>query len=373
MAKLQIDKTENSSASRRNNPWGEKKSWNRLGHRLGLGHEQHEMSGTIAILILMAGALVIWATITRPELQNWLELLTVSMVLMAGVVLFNWALRKNEQRARQELKIAEWYAQHERELELERFRETAFQTYLDRMTDLLLEKGLRQSKPSAEVRDIARARTLTVLRGLDGPHKGILVRFLYEADLIKSRAIIDLSGADLSGAHLKKANLNDACLGQADLSGADLGAATLNKANLHRAILIVADLSGADLYRANLSQANLTEALLVVAKLNETDLSYADLHGANLEGADLIRTNLRDVDLHEAILIAASLTGANLTGANLHGANLEAADLIEATLHGADLSRANLKGATLRGVKYNRQTQWPQGFIPADAGAILVD
>ena len=41
----------------------------------------------------------------------------------------------------------------------------------DRMTELILDKGLCSSEPPPEVRDIARVRTLTVVRGLDGERK----------------------------------------------------------------------------------------------------------------------------------------------------------------------------------------------------------
>ena len=57
-------------------------------------------------------------------------------------------------------------------------RETALQTYIDKMSELLLEKHLRTSQPEEEVRKIARVRTLTVLRGLDANRKGSVLQFL---------------------------------------------------------------------------------------------------------------------------------------------------------------------------------------------------
>ena len=45
------------------------------------------------------------------------------------------------------------------------------------MTELLLDKKLRESEVD-EVRAVARARTFTVLRRLDGERKGALIRFL---------------------------------------------------------------------------------------------------------------------------------------------------------------------------------------------------
>jgi uncharacterized protein YjbI with pentapeptide repeats len=115
------------------------------------------------------------------------------------------------------------------------------------MSTLLLEKGLRESAPGAEVRTIARARTIAALRVLDGDRKGALVQFLHESSLIHDDAIVDLSGADLQGANLFLADLHGASLFLANLSGANLCAA---------------DLRGADLDGANLGKADLGEALL---------------------------------------------------------------------------------------------------------------
>jgi hypothetical protein len=71
-------------------------------------------------------------------------------------------------------------------------QETALQTYLDQMSSLLLDNKLKESQPGDAVRDIARARTLTVLSQLNGTRKGELVRFLKEANLINRYKAITL-------------------------------------------------------------------------------------------------------------------------------------------------------------------------------------
>jgi uncharacterized protein YjbI with pentapeptide repeats len=110
-----------------------------------------------------------------------------------------------------------------------------------------------------QVRTLARARTLTVLPRLDSRRKGTVVRFLYEANLIKrERVILDLWEADLSGADLIEATLRDA-----DLAGA----------NLHRA----------DLYYANLMGADLREAYLNEAALNYANLTNKEVTPEQLE------------------------------------------------------------------------------------------
>ena len=116
------------------------------------------------------------------------------------------------------------------------------------MSDLLLNKGLRESQPGNDVREVARAWTLTALMMVGKNRKGVVLQFLHEACLIyKGEVIIDLSGADLRWADLRHVKLNGADLSGVDLSGADLRNSDLSEANL----------SGANLSKANLSGANL--------------------------------------------------------------------------------------------------------------------
>ncbi len=158
--------------------------------------------------------------------------------------------------------------QHETELQIatDNQREVALQAYIDKISELLLEKKLRESTEDDEARTIARVRTLTVLRGLDAIRKASVLQFLHESGLIgKDTRIISLQGADLSGAHLSSADLR-----YADFIGANLRYAHLSSANLEGAYLNEAKLSGAKLNEANLRYA---------------DLSDADLNRANLKGA----------------------------------------------------------------------------------------
>ena len=144
------------------------------------------------------------------------------------------------------------------------------------LTDLVCRHNLHASAKGDPVRALARAHLFTALRQLDGPHKGLAVQFLFEANLIGAHAnadiapllpIIALNGADLAGLGLPRSNLAWAHLAVADIARADL----------HDACLIRANLYAVDLIDANLAQANLCGA----------NLFMADLTGANLDGADL--------------------------------------------------------------------------------------
>src|SRR5260370_1005217 len=163
-------------------------------------------------------------------------------------------------------------------------RETALQSYIDKMSELLLEKHLRESKPEDEVRKIGRVHTLTVLHRLDSERKRSVLQFLYESDLIvKGNSFINLDGAELSGANLVGANLGAADLGAANLSGADLREASLGGAELSGADLRGASLREADLTRVDLTRANLTGADLAGAKVTSQQLNQAkSLKGANM-------------------------------------------------------------------------------------------
>jgi hypothetical protein len=178
-----------------------------------------------------------------------------------------------------------WFSQ-------ERARDTALQTYLEKMTELMTDKQLYEKKnPYDPTRVTARAQTLATLLQLDGYRKKSVVRFLYEAQLINKdkkvlldkefeARIVGLDGADLTNATLRYLTLEEAALDGAILENADLRNAKLSRIDLGGAFLSAADLRGADLSRASLREAQLQ-------RKDELNLRGADLSGADLSGADL--------------------------------------------------------------------------------------
>jgi Pentapeptide repeats (8 copies) len=201
-------------------------------------------------------------------LWDWLNLLIVPIMLGIGGFWLN-ALDKNRDK-----RAAEQQYKTDREIAADNQREAEFQAYLEKMAEFILEKNLRDSLEDDEVRKIARARTLAVLRRLDAVRKGLVIQGLYDLDLIsKDKSIISLNGAHFSGAHLKEANLS-----KVNLSGAHLREADLSKANLSEAHLSEASLSGADLTLADLSRANLEGAIGVTVE--ELKKQAASLEGA---------------------------------------------------------------------------------------------
>jgi len=242
-----------------------------------------------------------------------------------------------DQRAEQAQKIENQRAEAERELAEQRAQDEALQAYLGQMNTLLLEKDLRASEEDSEVRTLARARTLTVLGGLDVTRRTSVVQFLVEASLIQAvgekKPVISLEGANLEGIHagtgvnLHGANLRDADLSSANLANTNLSDADLSSANLIKANLSDADLRDVDLRSANLGGANLNSADLIEVNLNDADLSGTDMTVANLHAADLSFANLTSVNLSYADLSYADLSGANVFDVDLSGADLIGADL----------------------------------------------
>jgi len=239
-------------------------------------------------------------------LWDWMELLIIPIVLAIGAFLLNRSERKTE-----------------REIAKDRQQEMALQTYIDKMSELLLEKNLRTTK-TREVRNVARTVTLSVMRVLNRERNNLVIQFLREAALITDGNSI-LTGADMAGMDLQGLNLRFVFLQEVNLQAANLQGAHLGQANLQKA-----DIRGANLTRTKLPLADLSGALLWRAKLRE-----ANLPGANLSGTEFLEADLRKADLSEADLQKANLKGANLDGANLYNANLQEANITREQLAAA--------------------------------------
>jgi len=164
-------------------------------------------------------------------LWDWLQLLIVPFMLVIGGFWLSQLQKSREQRATTQRDKTE------HEIATDNQRAAALQVYIDRMSELFMEKHLRDSQPEDEVRTIARVRTLTVLSGLDPMRKGSILLFLHESGLIdKGKHIVDLRKAYLNDAYLHDASLSNTDLSGAILSGADLSGAILSGANLSGAI-----------------------------------------------------------------------------------------------------------------------------------------
>lgn len=296
-------------------------------------------------------------------LWDWMELLIVPFVLAAGAIWLERSERSNDQ------KRAEERARVDRRIAEKRNQDVVLQTYLDKMDHLIFEEKLlgnfynnaeETNTIFSNVGNMARIRTVTAIRQLNGEHLNLLIQFLRDANLnsfILSAASlirVDFNNTDLSKIVLIDADLSEANLKNAHLTGCVLLKANLKKANLCRVdasstILRNTDFCEADLSEANLDDAimvgtNLTGACLDNASLINTNLSYATLDNAGLIGANLARAKLNNASLYRVSLCRANLYQSDLSNAYLREADFSGADLRGALFFDADLSNANLSG-----------------------------
>lgn len=264
-------------------------------------------------------------------LWDWLQLLIVPIILGLGGVLINHTLQQNEQsraekQAEVDRQIAKERDETERKIAEGRAQDQRLRAYLDRISELLLDRQLGDAEQvKDEVKTLARTLTLTTLRGLDGERKGAIVNFLYEANLIgnlEMKAIIDLKDADLTTINLSRSILFGANLSRVNISGS----------NLHKMILAWGDFTEANLTGANLSESFLLETQLSETVMENTKLISAVLNGAFLAKAHLVNADLTDADLGFAHLVWAVLERANLTGADLSNAEVTEEQLRTAIL-----------------------------------------
>lgn len=239
-------------------------------------------------------------------------------------------------------------------------QEELYQTYLSQIVELVMIDKIRSAE-SNNGRTVANKVTRDTLKLLDETHKGLLIQFLHEVNLVTTvedtQPIVYLENSDLV-----RAKLNEAQLAGISLVGAEMMLASLQGTDLRDAILDGTNLTWATLTWCNLQRASLIETILIGANLQRANLVQAKMTGADMRGAKLTWADM----------VLATATDTNLQGADLRGANMDRAILNGANLCGADLERADLRGARLRGAlmqgakidvstKFDEQTILPDG------------
>lgn len=295
--------------------------------------------------LILSGYAVTWTGFQTKTLWDWMELLIIPLVLALGAFFLNRserAIERENTNKRTELEI---------EIAKDRQQEAAFQSYIDRISGLLIENRLLTTE-LREVRDVARTLTIAVLRILNRERSNLVLQFLREAGLVTDQSSIlnkadmegmNLQGLDfrkvhLQGANLRYVNLQNAWLTDVNLQGADLTNADLQKTHLTRADLQKAEFNGANLQETDMQEAKLQGAILVLAKMRKANLFKADLSSASLLFADLKMAWLNNANLQEAELEKSELNEATIDEANLKDAKVTLEQLAQAK---------SLKGATM--------------------------
>jgi Pentapeptide repeats (8 copies) len=252
-----------------------------------------------------------------PQRTVWDWLSLVGIPLAGGIVIAGVGYAFNRK-------------QREREEAVERLnaQDTALQSYLDQMSDLLVNQHLRSLPRRSDIHKLGEARTLAALLGLDSDHKRRPLKLVYDLGLITIKEpLFELENAGLDQADLSELSLRGASVRRADLRGA----------NLHGADLSRSDLSDADLSRANL-------------------LPYDERHPAKLS-----IHNLKDHALPSQKELRFAKAKYYLTGighrTHITLVDLTPADLTNTKLEGAILTSAILANTDLRSVRGLTQEQ----------------
>jgi uncharacterized protein YjbI with pentapeptide repeats len=235
-----------------------------------------------------------------------------------------------------------------RNAELDKNRQSSFQNYLDKMTQLLLEKKIDLTKQN-DGSFIAQAMTLNLLNNLDGVRKGQVIQFMHQTKLISFNDKIASTNNDKNKDNFSVVSLQGANLSDMDLQGKGNGNVDLQKSVFSRSNMRRANLSS-DENAGSKDSIDFTEAVF-----DFVDLSEADLSRTIFRRAGFVQTNMKQANLERA----------NLSGSCLQGANLTAVK--------------NLNLAKLKDTKYvvstdkKLNTLFPEGFNPEKMDMKKVD
>lgn len=307
----------------------------------------------------------------RPvTLWAWLSILIVPTSVALGTLVFTYFQHLNDTEI-EEKRAAEAMA-----VEEERAQAAALREYFDRMQSMLIEHQLRAKASMDTESEISKAHTVALLDVVGSEQKGVVIRFLHEAELINRSTptenptvpaekdckdddqtpIIRLDYADLNNVDLAHRYLENSCLENTRMSDARLVDADLDGVSFEVSILRGADLSGADLSPAELPWGNYRSIL------TSTDLREATLKGAALNEAIMTGAHLEGADLSDSVMTDADLTGADLRSLDSSGKQ------IPTTLKGANVEGAILDGTLLQGVDLRRVKNLDQGQIDRAEG-----
>ncbi|MBU2464608.1 MAG: pentapeptide repeat-containing protein [Candidatus Edwardsbacteria bacterium] len=197
-----------------------------------------------------------YSVVKTRTLWDWFSLLIVPVAISLSVFLLSKAEKTKD-----------------REIEDDRQRQNALESYFDYMGMLLLEKNLLNSKANSEVHCLSRTRTLLLFKYVDKLRKARALQFIYEAGLISKNPIINLKGAKFIQADFSNAVLD----------GIEIRGAYFCKTNLKGAIIRNSILCGCDFSGANLEECD----------FSNSDLTYANFKGAKTKGMVLKDSNIK--------------------------------------------------------------------------------
>lgn len=234
------------------------------------------------------------ATGARPPktLWDWLQLLLVPVILLGGILWLGIQQRQDNQQLVQQQRATTT------SIAAQQQQDALVANYQNQITDMMLHDNLLKAQAISPASQVAQVRTLSVFRQANPASKAILLRFLYDTNLINNDFhIISMRGVDVTNAYFYLQNLD---LRDTYLSGVNLHSSDMQNINLSFATLLFADLSATNLHGA--------------------DLHGTDMHNVDLTGADLSDANLKDsVGLsNDQLAKVKSLAGAIMPDGSTH-------------------------------------------------------
>ncbi len=234
-----------------------------------------------------------WTGFADKTLWDWLNLVAILLVpIIIGVATLQVSV-STLQFTNQQNKTA-------LDMTRDQQREAVLTHYMDDISNLLIDKDLRNAQKESPVQRVAIMKTASLQRRLDTRRNNELLHFIQDEDLLTWSSHTIEKETHKGVISLAKANLSYTDLGNTDLSYKDLNHVDLSYANLNSVTWRDTDLSYANLNHANLMHAELFGADLPGTNLKNVDLSYADLFFTDLSQADLSQANITPKQLAQA-------------------------------------------------------------------------
>jgi uncharacterized protein YjbI with pentapeptide repeats len=258
---------------------------------------------------------------------------------------------EQERRIEDERRAADFLAAENKQMD------SILATYLKEMSEFLLTDNFTLENRRWAI--VVRAKTLTVLRQLDGKRKSHAIQFLFEAELLtRINRKIDLSNADLNNIDMNDKKLDNISLSGASLRNASFIGTTLNNSNFsftklinstfEKANLVNATFYNCDASESNFDGANLTGATFTFARLLKT--TWRSTYGqkvifykAQLDDADFNEANLEQTRFYWTSLRGASFKGTHLKSVDWHGAKVLGADFYQADFRQSNITLKQLR------------------------------
>jgi uncharacterized protein YjbI with pentapeptide repeats len=263
---------------------------------------------------------------------------------------------------------------HEWKIAINQYRNKVFLNYMKEMGVLLKEsKSLLTNNPLTHT--IARFKTLTVLRQLDGLRQQHVIRFLHEARQLtntnESNAL-DISTAELidihydtsswflrrgkislGGVFLQNSTFREIMLHNVNFSNATLHNVNFSTAHLDNVTFSPASLSNVNFSNARLEDVSFLDATLRYANFSNATLLYANFANATLRDSNFANATLLDANFANAILLDVNFANATFLDANFLDANFENPTLLYANFANARLSNVNFSSTRLNTIDFS--------------------